>query len=184
MTNKDDNTLMQQVIQGEKSAFEELVIRHYNAGVVFSYQIVSDYHMAEDIVQECFAKIYFMRNRYKPTFTFKTYLFTVIRNQSIDYIRKQKKITTVDWEESCNDREEHPVEEIIIDGEEKKNMYLQIRNLKEEQKQLLYLFAIEELSYKEIARITGQSAAQVKIKLYRCRQNLKSKMKEGNRDDR
>ena len=184
MTYKDDNALMAQAAKGSKTAYEELVVRHYDAGVIFACQIVNDYHMAEDLVQECFAKIYFMRNRYKPTFTFKTFLFTVIRNQSIDYIRKQKKLATIDWDESCNDRSVQHVEETLIDDEEKKDLYLQISNLKEEQKQLLYLYAIEELSYKEIARITGQSVGQVKIKLFRCRQKLKSKMGEEKQNDR
>ena len=178
MTYKDDNLLMELAKQGDKSAYEELVVSHYNAGVVFACQIIKDYHMAEDIVQECFAKIYLARSRYKPTFTFKTYLFTVIRNQSIDYIRKREKSSAVEWDEAGNVGDVQHVEEALVEEEEKRNLYMHIRNLKADQKQLLYLYAIEDLSYREIARITGQSVGQVKIKLFRCRQILKSKVKE------
>ncbi len=184
MAYSDDNELMDRVKQGEKPAYEELVERHYHAGVVFACQIVRDYHMAEDIVQECFARIYLMRSRYKPSFTFKTYLFTVIRNQSVDYLRKQKKLATADWSESAVAVSGQQVEDVLIDGEEKKDLYRHIRGLKEEHRQLLYLYAIEELSYKEIARITGQSAGQVKAKLFRCRQTLKSRMGEENQSER
>lgn len=191
MTDQDDNTLMEQATQGDKTAYEELVVRHYNAGVVFACQIVGDYHMAEDIVQECFAKIYLLRNRYRPAFTFKTYLFTVIRNLSIDYVRKRKKSAAADWDGwdgSCNienmRQAEETLEEALIDNEEKKALYSHISNLKKEQKQLLYLYAVEELSYKEIARITGQSVGQVKVKLFRCRKILKSKVEEERQNDR
>lgn len=184
MTCKDDNTLMEQVKQGDKTAYEEIVERHYKAGVIFACQIINDHHMAEDIVQDCFAKIYLMRSRYKSTFAFKTYLFTVIRNHSIDFMRKESRSETVDWDDSHDDKSVRYVEEMIINDEEKKRMYFHINNLKAEQKQLLYLFAIEGLSYKEIARITGQSVGQVKIKLFRCRQTLKLKMEEEKRNDR
>lgn len=48
-----------------------------------------------------------------------------------------------------------------------------VQRLGEEEKQLLYLYAAEERSYKEIAAALGITVAQVKIKLFRARKKLR-----------
>ena len=50
-----------------------------------------------------------------------------------------------------------------------------IQQLKAEERKLLYLYAVEECSYKEIAEKTGESLMQVKIKLHRARKKIKER---------
>ncbi len=91
----EDNALMQFVQQGDRTAFETLMIKHRVAATYFANSFIHDIDISEDIVQESFISVYMSRMNYKPIHTFKTYLFTVVRNHAIDYLRKKK--TTMAW---------------------------------------------------------------------------------------
>lgn len=95
----DDNVLMEQTKNGDSKDFEKLVLRHREKAIGFAFSLLTDVHMAEDIVQESFAAIYINRNRYKDKNTFKTFLFAVIRNKCIDFIRKNKDFNIVSLED-------------------------------------------------------------------------------------
>ncbi len=86
----DDNILMEETNRGNKEAFERLVLKHRKKAIGFAFSFLKDVHMAEDIVQESFAVIYINRSKYEPKNTFKTFLFTIIKNRCIDYWRKNK----------------------------------------------------------------------------------------------
>lgn len=168
----NDHELMERVKQGDKEAYEVLVLKYRQAGIAFSKQIVKDEYLAEDVVQDCFANIYIIRHRYNNRASFKTYLFTLIKNRSIDYLRKQKETAKL-----CNLDElsyaASSTEQVYIEKERLDTIYRYLNQMKGESGQMLYLYAVEDLSYDEIARVMKQSKAQVKIKLYRARQKLK-----------
>ena len=85
---KDDKILMKEFQNGNEESFEKLIIKYRNSAVYFSSRYTMDKYIAEDIVQEAFAYIYVYKDKYNEKYAFKTYLFTIIRNKSIDYIRK------------------------------------------------------------------------------------------------
>lgn len=92
----DDNTIMNIVKSGDKKVFEELVIRHRLKALRFAPKYVKEEFIAEDIIQDSFALIYVKRMEYNNTYSFKTFLYTVIRNKCIDYLRKQKLVNIDD----------------------------------------------------------------------------------------
>ncbi|HKL80037.1 MAG TPA: RNA polymerase sigma factor [Mobilitalea sp.] len=169
----EDHELMELVKQGDKSAYEILVHRYRKAGTASAYSIIRDEYLAEDIVQDCFVQIYILREQYRSIYKFKTYLFALIRNRSIDYYRREKhsqNIENIDPNLLCS---AESIEETIIERESIRHIYEQLEQLKGDYKQILYLYAVEDLSYEQISKVMRQSKAQVKIKLYRARQKLK-----------
>lgn len=169
----EDHKLMGQVKQGDKKAYEILVRKYRKSCTGFASQILNDEYLAEDVVQDCFAKIYILRDRYKNTGSFKTYLFTMIRNRSIDYIRKQKYVKIMSNIDIINNISTKSTEEIYIEREKIKGFHDQLKIMQDDYKQMMYLYAVEELSYEEIAKVMKQTKAQVKIKLYRARNILR-----------
>lgn len=164
---------MELVKQGDKLAYEMLVHRYRKTGIAFAYSIIRDEYLAEDIVQDCFVQIYIRREQYRSIYTFKTYLFTLIRNRSIDYYRREKhnqNIENIDPNLLCS---VESIENTIIERESIRHIHEQMEQLKGDYKQILYLYAVEDLSYEQIAKVMRQTKAQVKIKLYRARQKLK-----------
>lgn len=163
---------MENFIAGDHVSFEVLIIKHRQGAIAFAKRYIHEVYIAEDIVQESFADIYVYRHRYKFKYSFKTYLYTVVKNKSIDYLRKNRQLVSYQVEEA----DTYGTEQIILDKEHKNILSRAINTLKAEYRTVIYLYAYEDLSYEEIAGIMGKSLAQIKILLYRARQSLKNKM--------
>lgn len=169
---EQDKLLMREFKEGSEDAFEELIIKYRTSAVHFAERYIHDRYAAEDISQECFAYIYVYKEKYNERYTFKTYLFTLIRNKSIDYIRKiSKEEYGADFEhmKDSSNPEEHLIKQ------ECKNMILnKLNNLKDDYKTVIYLIDYEEFSYKETALIMGKSVPQIKILVFRARRKLRN----------
>lgn len=169
-----DNNLMQKSIEGDQSSFEELVIRHMDNAIFFAKRYVQDIYVAEEVVQESFADIYVNIERYRDNYSFKTYLYTIIKNKCIDYIRKNTRLDTYQHVE----QEGMSAEEIALNKERWSIFGKAFGKLKSEYKTVIYLYAYEEFSYEEISKIMGKNMGQIKILLYRARQSLKNRIEE------
>ncbi|MBC8586852.1 RNA polymerase sigma factor [Paratissierella segnis] len=156
--------------EGNQQAFEEFVIEYRKEAVNFAANILKDYHIAEDIVQDSFAFIYVYRERIREYSTLKSYLFSIIHNRAIDYIRKNNRNITIDLDAIST----FSPEEQILDKERRKSFIKSFNSLNEKYKVVLYLYGFQELSYKEISEVVGISLAQVKINIFRGRKKLKT----------
>ncbi len=176
----DDKKLYQKFINGDKYAFEELVIRHKDNLIYFlSRYTGGDIYSAEDLAQDVFAHLFVFKDSYNPEYSFKTFIFTIGRNKAIDYMRKQSRLSfNTSYSEIEMQGDYEVLEDIVIDNEEKREVFQAIKSLKPDYQRALHLYAIEELSYKEIAKVMGKTHAQVKIMLYRARNSLKASLGE------
>lgn len=77
--------------EGNLEAFEWLVRKYRKPAVRFAYHLTGDYHTAEDLAQDCFAYLLVYPEKYDHRAAFQTYLFTILRNKSIDSIRKRTR---------------------------------------------------------------------------------------------
>lgn len=170
----EDKELICSFINGDEPAFEALVLKYRQAAVQFSLQFIHDYYVAEDIAQESFADIYVYKERYNFRASFRTYLFTIIRNKSIDYIRKNKRVLLQEVEVIS----EASTEDFIIKQEEKAHLKNTINMLKDDYKIAIYLIDYNNMSYEEAAKIMGKSSVQIKILIHRARKKLKLLLQE------
>lgn len=157
---------------GDKSAFEDLII-HYRPQVTgFAASILHDKWMAEDIAQECFAKLWLNLPYIKIKGSLKSWIFKIVRNRCIDYLRCKKSETSIpdDWE--LPDKQQT---EMIIEQKELWQEFLQnYHKLDADAQTALYLFAAENMPYKDIAKVMGKNATQIKTLIYRARKKLKA----------
>lgn len=168
----DDKSLMHRFQKGDKEAFEELILKYRDNAVNFAIRFVHDYYTAEDIVQECFAYLYVNRDKYNIKFSFKTYLFTMIKNKSIDYIRKWNRVSPCSEVEITEINTNTP-EEIYILKEDHEEINDKIKKLKHDYRTVIYLIDYEGFTYKETSRIMKKTVSQIKILIYRARKKLK-----------
>lgn len=89
-----DEVLMQAVGQGDPYAFDQLVLRHQSAAWGVAYRFLGDADEAEDMVQEAFLRVLDAADRYRPTASFRTYLYRVLTRLCIDHKRKFHPIPT------------------------------------------------------------------------------------------
>lgn len=176
----DDNELMHLVRNGNKEAYEILMKRYMSQAKVAAYKYVHDSYAAEDIVQESFADIYVQRYSFDQQYKFSTYLYSIIRNKAMNYLKKNREWPMSSFEEET----EIPfLEQELIDMVTPETEYFKqtdfhelnsvIQRLQKDEKKLLYLYAVEDCTYKEIAGKLGITVMQVKIKLFRTRKKLR-----------
>ena len=152
-----------------------MTVKEYNRAVDmyadnlyrFVLNNLRDDHMAQDIVQDTFEKLW-IKLEDVMALKVKSYLFTTAYHTLIDYIRKQKRSTEIDiktMNELSHDRHYSDLGEVLSSA---------IDNLPEDQRSVVMLRDYEGYSYQEIADITGLSEVQVKVYIYRARVYLKN----------
>lgn len=126
---------------------------------------------AKDIVQETFTKVW-SRHEEINYEKVKSYLFTTAYHTIIDWIKKEKRsadFDMVDQTLSAPSTDEVDLSEILEWA---------LNRLPEIQKSVVLLRDYEGYSYDEIAEITKLSESQVKVYIFRARQNLKTYLKQ------
>jgi RNA polymerase sigma-70 factor (ECF subfamily) len=85
-----DGILVQQALAGNSDAFEKLV-QHYSISLFnFILQIIKDYDLACDVLQEVFVKLYVCLPKLDMNQPVKGWLFQVARNRCIDELRRRR----------------------------------------------------------------------------------------------
>lgn len=179
---KDDKTIYREFLEGSISAFETLVIEHKDNLIYFiSRYTGGDIYIAEDIAQDVFAYVYINKEKYNENYSFKTFIYTLGKNKAIDYVRKQSKqqLMTFDKDNEYLFEEIESLEDKIIKNEDNRLLLDSLKKLKPEYEKVIYLVALEELSYKEIGKVLGKTLPQTKVLIYRARKALRLIMEEG-----
>ena len=88
--NVSNEIIIEQLKEGNQKIFDELFRNYYKGLCLFGKQYINDIDIIEEVVQDVFLKIWEKRHQLEPHSSFKTYLFTSVRNGCIDYIRKEK----------------------------------------------------------------------------------------------
>lgn len=180
-----DEELMAQAQRGSESHFNLLVDRHTPAVYRLALEITRNHHEAEDIVQETFLKVYGNLRQYSPDKArFKTWLFTIARNQSINVFRSLKRKTArlffeYDFAEQAVEPgagyaspENRNAEQMLSQRQETARIQGALGKLPERQRTALLLKSQEELSYDEIASVMKTSVSSVESLIFRARKRL------------
>jgi RNA polymerase sigma-70 factor (ECF subfamily) len=183
--------------EGSLEAFEWLVRKYQRPAVRFAYHLTGDYHTAEDLAQDCFAYLLVYPEKYDHRASFKTYLFTILRNKSIDSIRKRTRQQTLtgaggapcpeDRRTQGNDpadggyestgsihtqAADNP-EQLAIIREEDMEWRRRLLRLKPDYCQAVYLVDVGQMSYVQAAAVMGRSTVSFKVLLHRARKKLR-----------
>ena len=161
----NDNELVQQFIEGDQNSLEILIHRHKTR--VFSYilLIVKNKELAEDIFQETFIKVIrsLKRGKYIENGKFVSWVLRISHNLIIDHFRKVKLKGTISNDSSNVDIfnsqkfSEDTIEDQLVNNQILNEVKELIRELPEDQQQVIYMRHYMELSFKEIADQTGVS---------------------------
>lgn len=175
MEEKTDKQLYKEFLLGNNDSFEEIVIRHKNAMIYFIQKYVRNIDIAEDLAQDVFVYILTNKKNYKFEYSLKTYLYTIAKSKSLNYIKREKRIVALD-ENQLEEVEE--LEEKVFKNERAENLNKSIKKLKIEYQNAIYLADIEQLSYKEIGYILKKTDSSVKVLIHRARKALEKIVRE------
>ena len=155
-------------IQIEKQ-YNKIVENYSDMIFRIAYQYLYNKYDAEDIVQEVFVKLLTKKVIFKDEEHVKSWLIRVTINQCLDYKKSLAKRSTV------------PIENMEIPFEHKEEGILEeLQLLKEDERNILYLYYYEGYKIKEIAKILKQKQNTINSKLTRARKKLKEIMEVKN----
>ena len=175
-----DSELVAKALAGREESFEELVRRYQRPIAAYVYRMVGNYDAALDLTQEVFIKIYGSLARYRSEFKFSTWIYKIAHNASIDHLRRN---TTRDQSltgEADGTQYEIPLksskptpEQESERRERRTEIEAVVSQLPHAYKDLILLRHSHDLSYDEIAEVTGLPLGTVKNRLFRAREMMR-----------
>ncbi len=166
-------------LDGDDSGCVE-IIKEYKDGLMFYINgIVCDLHIAEDLTEETFVKIVTKKPRFLGKSSFKTWLYAIGRNVTMDYLKKhskQKEIPIDDVRELTDD--EKSFESEFLREERKITLHRAMCRLKPEYRQILWLIYFDGFSNKEAATVMKKKVHGIETLVYRARLALKEELKK------
>ncbi len=182
MDQYSDWELVRRARQGETAAFEALVRRYERPVIHFCLRMVQSREDAEDIAQESFVRVYRSLGRLRPKAQFATFLFTVVRNYTLNYLRNGRKHTGPGRQPLEDDTaraaaHEGPLQQAQA-GEAAALLDQALERLTPEHREVLVLRELQGMDYATIAKVAGCRIGTVKSRLARAREQLRDKLVE------
>nr|WP_298997883.1 RNA polymerase sigma factor [uncultured Allomuricauda sp.] len=176
MTDSTDQYLIKCTLDGDTRAFGRLVEKHQNYVFTLVVRMIKTKEASEEVAQDVFIKAYKSLKDFKGDSKFTTWLYRIAYRTALDHIRKNKKRQKTDTlleeiTESNLTFTENPLER-LEDLERKDFIKKCISRLSESEAAVVTLFYFEELSIKEIGKVTRLTDDNVKVKLHRSRKKL------------
>jgi len=156
-----DKELIGRFLDGERAAFDELVVHHRERVHATAYRMVGNAETAEEIAQEAFIRVFRGLGKFRQKANFTTWLYRITMNLCYDEFSRRKKETQLHQQvagATVDTRHES------LAGEERKQwLERQIETLPFKQKSTLTLRIFQEMSFKEIGRALGCSAGSARV---------------------
>jgi RNA polymerase sigma-70 factor, ECF subfamily len=155
--------------------FELLAMPHLDAAFRLARWLTSNNADAEDVVQDAYLRAF----RYMDTFrgdNFRVWLLTIVRNCFLDWLKDarsgqqlfQPVPADLDWTDPTPN-----AEAMLLDRVDSETLGILVDQLPAEYREMLILREIEDLSYKDIATVTGVPPGTVMSRLSRARLALR-----------
>ena len=173
---------------GSYKAYADLMASYREPLYLLLLRMTRNTTTASDLTVETFSKAFLQLNRYAPTGTFSSWLFSIGVNTYIDYLRK-RKMETVSLNEiqrsADNEFVEYQIpsgqpnpEEALIRRQRDEALKQVVAQLKDPYRQMIEMRYYEDLSYEEIAERMQLPMGTVKVRLMRAKTLLASVLKE------
>ena len=161
-------------LDGDESAFDEIIKELFDSLVFFIDRYVNDYHTAEDIAIDCFSDLVVNRHRYNFKVKLKTYLFMLGRSRALNYIKHRKVINFVGLDNAENiPTDKENLEETLLADERKRAVDRALNALNEDMRAAVHLVYFEDLTDDEAAGVMKKSKKQIDNLLYRAKKELR-----------
>jgi len=169
-------------LEGDNTAFSDLIAMYEDELARFIYGIVNDYHDTKQLTSETFAQLVINKKKFKGKSAFKTYLFAIAKNLSAQHIKTRIRDRHISLEEAAETLicgESAP--QNVLEHEENKRLLREaIKGLKHEYRMILTLLYFDELSNDEASLAMGKSKRQITQLSYDAKIALKKKLEGGN----
>ncbi len=175
----DDVTLIRQILDGDEIAFAELVKKYQKQVQVLAWRKIGDFHIAEDITQDAFLKVYQRLHTLRDPNLFSGWLYVITTRLCNTWLRKNRIQTQPleDVEETVLHKDAYS--QYVAEEQAKTTADTQrevvkklLAKLKESERTVMALHYLGEMTVSEISKFLGVSAGTIKSRLQRARNRL------------
>lgn len=175
-----DGELIVDAITGRVDGFEELVRRYQRPITGYVFRMLGDYEASLDVTQEVFIKVYNSLSKYSSEYKFSTWLYRIAHNAAIDHMRRNSVTPQSLEAENADGSFQIQIESRGSSPEQdhersewRNEIDAVVKCLPDAYRDLILLRHARDLSYDEIAEVTGLPLGTVKNRLFRAREMMR-----------
>lgn len=171
-----DADLVERYLAGDMTAFDELMIRYERQIYRVCYRFVNRRDDAMDLTQEVFIKAFEHLASFRRESSLKTWLYRIAVNHCINHVKKhsQEFVEVTETIGSIRASAQSQME----DREQREHFRRMVKQLPPKQKAILELRINEQLTYEEIATISGRSVSTIKASVFFALEKLRKLVKD------
>ena len=181
MEREDDVQLIRKILSGDDAAFSILVEKYQKSVHALAWRKIQDFHHAEEIMQDTFLRAYKKLPTLKNPDQFAGWLHVIANRLCLDWMRSQRSV--------MQSLEDTPIEEVEKSSyvhhiseqrmTERTEHYHELvkrllEKLPENERAVVTLFYLDEMSTREIGRFMGVSVNTITSRLHRARKRLQT----------
>ena len=195
-----DLKMLEEIKSGNVNAYEVIYNRYYRYIQYHCFMSVKDQQLANDLTVEILTKIYLNIDKYSVKYTFNSWVWSIVKNYVVDYIRKSKnepvnsnRNASIAIQETRDEGSEfstvysNQLDSGDINPEElmqaksteriRREFVLNLLNgLNERERMIIIHYYFDEMSYDEIAAKLNIGLSLMKVTLLRTKEKLKNKI--------
>lgn len=173
----NDGAIVGRVVAGDVEAYELLVRRYYDRCLRYALRLLGDESDARDVVQEAFVRAYRGLSSYRDDGRFDAWLFRILLNRcrTAANRRSQRRRTFVPLEpHGLQVGVDGRAEDVLLRDE----LARALGSLSHAAREAFLLKYVEDLTYEEIADLTGSQVSALKMRVKRARDELRAQLEE------
>src|SRR5262245_21722800 len=171
-----DVSLVERYLAGDVTAFDEIMIRYERQIYRVCYRFVENRDDAKDLAQDVFIKAFEHLASFRRESTLKTWLYRIAVNHCINHVKKHSQEFVEVTEAVGSIRAS--VQSQLEDREQREHFRRMVKQLPPKQKAILELRINEQLTYEEIAKISGRSVSTIKASVFFALEKLRKLVKD------
>ena len=170
----NDFELVKSFINGDESSFNRIVLRYQDKIYWHARRMTGNHLDADEVVQEVLMVLYTKMKSFKFKSSLYTWIYRITATRSINYLRKRnlRQIFSIDEPESKQIRSRG---DILNDIEQKEKFGILekvLQKLPAKQREVFIFRNFDELSYEEIAQITGNTVGGLKANYFHAMKKI------------
>jgi len=171
-----DNSIVERYLAGDMTAFDELMIRYERQIYRVCYRFVNNRDDAMDLAQEVFIKAFEHLPNFRRESSMKTWLYRIAMNHCINHVKKNSREFVQITENVGSTRAS--IHSEMEEREKREQFRSLVKKLPPKQKAILEMRIHEQLSYEEIATMSGRSISTIKASVFFALEKLRKLVKE------
>jgi RNA polymerase sigma-70 factor (ECF subfamily) len=187
-----DRTLVERARKGDREAFRQLFQKYHRRAYALAFGVVHNADDALDVVQEAFLKAHRHLHNFEGAAGFFTWLYRIVMNVAIDHLRKQGRVSTVNYDDAVAHLEDAPAasEDLVprVSGgnphrelarqDLREKIDAALERLSPNHRAVLVMREIEGLSYEEMAQAMKCSKGTIMSRLFHARRYMQKHILE------